>query len=147
MANGKGPDKTDTSKDKPARDPITYRIIGAYLGVYRTLGWGFLEAVYRRAMVVALRDAGAAVAEEVPLVVRFRGNAVGEYRADLIVDDQVIVEVKCVSQLGPIHRAQLLNYLKATPYERGLLLNFGPKPEFERLIFTTDMKQARPMRL
>lgn len=145
MASEKGSMKERAHAASAMRDPITYRIIGAYFSVYRTLGWGFLEAVYHQAMVVALREAGAVVAEEVPLSVRFRGRVVGEYRADLVVDDQVIVEVKCVSHLLAIHRAQLLNYLKATRYERGLLLNFGPTPQFERLIFTNELKEPRPL--
>lgn len=122
------------------RDPITYRVIGAYFGVYTALGWGFLEAVYQRAMVVALADAGARVAREVMLPVYFRGRLVGEYRADLIVDDRVIVEVKAVQSITAAHRSQLLNYLKATNIECGLILNFGPKPEFERLVFANHRK-------
>ncbi len=128
------------------RDPITYRVIGAFFGVYRELGWGFLESVYRRALMAALADAGATVRAEVVLPVKFRGRVVGKFRADLIVDDQVIVEVKAVESLGPAHRAQVINYLKATTIERGLLLNFGPKPQFERLVLTNRLKQARPLR-
>ena len=128
------------------RDPITHRIIGAYYSVYRTLGWGFLESVYQRAMVVALVDAGAHVAREVALPVHFRGHLVGEYKADLLVDHEVLVEIKAVDKLGPAHRAQLLNYLKATMIERGLLLNFGPSPQFERLLFTNDRKAPPPPR-
>ncbi len=129
------------------RDPITYRVIGAFFGVYRTLGWGFLESVYQRAMIVALTDAGARAMPEVDLPVYFRGRVVGRYRADLIVDDAVIVEIKAVETLSGAHRAQLLNYLKATSIERGLLLNFGPKPQFERWLLTNDRKAPRPLRL
>jgi len=98
----------------PQRDPIPHRILAAYLGVYRVLGWGFLEAVYRRALIVMLNRMGAKVTEEVLLPVRFYGELVGEYRADLIVDDAVIVEIKTADHLTPAHRGQLLNYLKAT---------------------------------
>ena len=128
------------TRAEDGRDPITHRIIGAYYGVYRTLGWGFLETVYQRAMVVALVDAGAHVAREVALPVHFRGHLVGEYKADLVVDHDVLVEIKAAEKLVPAHRAQLLNYLKATAIERGLPLNFGPSPQFERLLFTNDRK-------
>ncbi len=76
------PPETDPS----TRDPVTYRILGAYFGVYRALGWGFLEAVYKKAMLVALRRMGAQVSSEVSIPVRYQGEVVGEYRADLIVD-------------------------------------------------------------
>ncbi len=128
------------------RDPVTYRVIGAFLGVYRELGWGFLERVYHRAMVVALAEAGASVASEVELPVYFRGTLVGEYRADLIVDGAVVVEIKTAEAISPPHRAQVLNYLKATTYERALLLNFGPRPQFERLLLTKDRKEDRRFR-
>jgi len=133
------------TRAEDGRDPITHRIIGAYYSVYRTLGWGFLESVYQRAMVVALVAAGAHVAPEVALPIHFRGHLVGEYKADLLVDHEVLVEIKAVEKLAPAHRAQLLNYLKATTIERGLLLNFGPNPQFERLLLTNDRK-APPSR-
>ncbi len=101
---------------------------------------GFLEAVYRRALIVMLNRMEAKVTEEALLPVRFYGELVGEYRADLIVDDAVIVEIKTADHLTPAHRAQLLNYLKATTIERGMLLNFGPKPSFERLVFANHRK-------
>ena len=128
------------------RDPVTYRVLGAYFGVYRALGWGFLEAVYQRSMEIALIDAGARVSRQVMLPVRFRGRLVGEYKADLIVDDQVIVEVKTAERISEAHRAQLLNYLKATTIEYGMLLNFGPRPAFERLMLTNDRKEPQPLR-
>lgn len=111
------------------------------------MGWGFLESVYRRAMLVALADAGAQARTEVPLPIYFRGQRVGDYRADLIVDGQVIVEVKAVQAISPAHRAQLLNYLKATRIERGLLLNFGPRPQFERMVFANHRKEPKPIRI
>ncbi len=128
------------------RDPVTYRVIGAFLGVYRELGWGFLERVHHRAMMVALAAAGAHVASEIVLPVYFRGTLVGEYRADLIVDGAVVVEIKTAEAISPAHRAQVLNYLQATTYERALLLNFGPRPQFERLLLTNDRKDYRRFR-
>ena len=130
---------------QPIQDATTYRIIGAFFGVYRTLGWGFLESVYRRALAVGLRRAGAYVEQEVQLTVRYLGEVVGDFRADLLVDHEVIVEVKTVPLLARPHRAQLINYLKATRCERGLLLNFGPEPQFERLILTNDRKEPEPI--
>lgn len=128
------------------RDSTTYRILGAFFGVYRILGWGFLESVYRRSMAVALQEAGARVIVEAPLPVHFSGQLVGEFRADLIVDNQVIVELKAAGSLAPEHRAQVINYLKASTFERGLLLNFGPKPAYERILLTNDRKEPRPLR-
>lgn len=128
------------------RDPTTYRILGAYFRVYRTLGWGFLESVYRRSMVVALQEAGARVATEAVLPVHFSGTLVGEFRADLIVDNEVIVELKAAESLAPEHHAQVINYLKASTFERALLLNFGPKPAYERLVLANARKDPVPLR-
>ena len=135
-----------SESNRSVRDPVTYRVLGAYFGVYRTLGWGFLEAVYQRAMVAALHHAGAKVSSEVHLPVHYMGTIVGEYRADLIVEDHVIVEIKAAERIDPAHRAQLLNYLKATTIEVGLIVNFGPTPSFERLVFTNARKAPRPLR-
>ena len=128
------------------RDPITSRILGACFGVYRELGWGFLENVYHRALEIALLRSGARVEREASIPVRFRGELVGEYKADLLVDNAVIVEVKTAVRLSNVHRAQVLNYLKATRIETGMLLNFGPRPAFERLVFRNDRKEPQPLR-
>ena len=136
-----------TAESREVRDPLTYRVIGAYFGVYRELGWGFLEAVYHRAMVVELHHGGLKCASEVLLPVHHRGVLVGEYRADLIVEKSLVVEIKTVTQFESSHRAQLLNYLKATSIEKGLLLNFGPRPALERLILTNDRKLPKPLQL
>ena len=123
-----------TQNTQKQRDPVTARILSAYFALYHELGWGFLETVYRRAMVVGLQRLGASVRQEVRIPVRYLGAHVGEYYADLIVDGSVIVEIKAVDTLGPAHRAQVLNYLKAAGLHTGLLLNFGPRPTFERLV-------------
>jgi GxxExxY protein len=128
----------------PSEDSCTARILASYFRVYNTLGWGHLEIVYRRAMTHALRAAGAKVVEEAPQAVYFEGHLVGEYRADLLVDDEVIVELKAAERLAPEHRAQVVNYIKASRLERGLLLNFGPRPEIKRIIFTNDQKKGLP---
>ena len=140
------PQVDTSSAPPPVRDPRTARILAAYFGVYRTLGWGFLESVYVKALAVELSDQGAKVTAEVPIHVHYKARVVGEYRADLIVDGAVIVEVKAADALTPSHRAQLLNYLKATDIELGMLLNFGPRPAYERLIFSNSKKTPRPLR-
>ena len=113
----------------------TELIIKAFYTVYNTLGYGFLEKVYRNALAIELHKLGLKAIPEARIAVYYDGKAVGEYFADLLVTDAVIVEIKAVKRLLEEHVAQLLNYLKATPYEVGLLLNFGPKPEVKRKAF------------
>lgn len=120
---------------------ITEQILGAFYAVYSTLGYGFLEKVYANALKIELERRGLKTNREFEIKVRYAGQIVGEYFADLIVADSVIVEVKAVKMLVQEHEAQLLNYLKATPYEVGLLLNFGPKPEQKRRSFDNDRKE------
>jgi len=122
------------------RDPLTQSVIGAFYEVSSELGYGFLEAVYRRALVIALVDRGHGVCTESSIPVSFRGQPVGDYRADLLVDGRLLVEVKVGAGLAAAHRAQLLNYLRATDVEVGLLVNFGPRLTFERLVFANDRK-------
>jgi GxxExxY protein len=119
---------------------LTDKIISAFYTVYNTLGYGFLEKVYRNAMTIELRKQGLAVVPEAPIRVYYDGQVVGEYFADLLVAGAVLVELKAARQLADDHQAQLLNYLKATPYEVGLLLNFGPKPEIKRKAFDNSRK-------
>ena len=115
-------------------EQLTGKILEASFKVIRELGAGFLEGVYQNALLIALRQKGIKAEARVPLLVRFRGEVVGEYYADLLVDDKVIVELKAVKALAPEHQAQLINYLKATGIEVGLLINFGrPKLEYRRL--------------
>jgi GxxExxY protein len=108
--------------------------------VYPQLGYGFLEKVYENAMCIALLSMEMEVQSQFKIPVYFQGHLVGEYYADLLVKDAVIVELKAASQITTEHEAQLLNYLRATPYEVGLLLNFGPKPEFRRRVFDNNRK-------
>jgi GxxExxY protein len=122
---------------------ITEKIIKAFYTVYNALGYGFLEKVYVQALVIELQNQGLEVARNVAITVFYAGQAVGEYFADLVVADRVIVEVKAARTFAPEHEAQLLNYLKATPYEVGLLLNFGPKAEIKRMAYNNDRK-GRP---
>jgi GxxExxY protein len=120
---------------------LTEVIIGAFFAVYNTLGYGFLEKVYVNALKLEFERRGLKVASEFPIAVRYLGQAVGEYYADILVNDLIIVEVKATKTLLQEHEAQLLNYLKATPYEVGLLLNFGPKPEQKRRSFDNHRKE------
>ena len=119
---------------------LTDTIIGVFYEVYNELGFGFLESVYEEAMVIALRDKGLNVEQQVRIPVWFRGREIGIYEADLIVERSVIVELKAVRQLAETHVAQLLHYLRATKIEVGLVMNFGLKPEFKRRAFENTRK-------
>ena len=114
---------------------LTYQINGAIFEVNRELGTGFLEKVYENALLVELTHAGLKAENQVPIKVRYKGREVGEYFADIVVENQIILEVKAVDCLQKIHEAQLLNYLRATGYKIGLLVNFThPKAEIRRFI-------------
>jgi GxxExxY protein len=121
---------------------LTDKIIGVFYDVYNELGHGFLESVYEEAMTIALRQIGLVVERQKPLVVRFRGKVVGEFKADLVVESLLILDLKACRALEPVHEAQILNYLRATEIELGLLFNFGPKPQFKRLIFDNIRKNG-----
>ena len=125
-------------ENKYKHSDITEQIIKAFYKVYNTLGYGFLEKVYENALAIELKQQGLSVVQQAPIKVYYNGQLVGEYYADLLVEDKVIVELKAVEALADEHHAQLLNYLKATEIQVGLLLNFGPtKPEVRRKIFET----------
>ncbi|HSN77817.1 MAG TPA: GxxExxY protein [Anaerolineae bacterium] len=119
---------------------LTDKIIACFFVVYNELGYGFLESVYLRAMVIELEKMGLRVQVEYPIRVYYAGQIVGEFFADLLVEGLVIVELKAVSTVSIQHHAQLLNYLNATRHEVGLLLNFGLKPEIKRKVFDNERK-------
>jgi len=119
---------------------VTERVIGAFYDVYNALGYGFLEAVYERALTIELGKLGLQVIPQARIQVSYAGQVVGDYFADLVVEDKVLVEVKAVRNLHEEHEAQLLNYLKATKYEVGLLLNFGPQPQLKRKAYDNTRK-------
>jgi GxxExxY protein len=119
---------------------LSERIIEAFCRVYNILGYGFLEKVYENALIMELEKMGLAAAAQSSIQVFYDGKIVGDYFADLLVESCIIVEIKAVKSLGPEHEAQLLNYLKATNIEVGLLLNFGPKPEVKRRAFDNARK-------
>ena len=117
-------------------DEITYQIRGAIFEVNRVLGHGFLEKVYEKAMIVELTNRGLKAENQIPINVKYKGEIVGEYIADIIVGSRIILELKAVESLQKIHEAQILNYLKATGYKIGLLVNFTyPKAEIRRFVF------------
>lgn len=116
------------------------KIIQAFYKVYNTLGYGFLEKVYQNALLIELRKFGFECLSEVPISVFYQGFQVGDYRADIIVDNCIIIENKASETLAEENEFQLINYLKATDIEVGLLLNFGRTPEFKRKIFTNNRK-------
>lgn len=120
---------------------LTEKVIGLFYDVYNELGYGFLESVYRISMCMAMRQAGLNVYWEYPTPVYFRGEVVGEFKADILVNEVLLLELKSARAIDPAHEAQLLNYLRATSIEVGLLLNFGPKPQFKRLVFSNARKK------
>jgi len=113
----------------------TGEVIGAAYNVYNKLGYGFLEKVYENALVVELSKRGVRTQTQTPIQIRYDGQVVGEYVADLIAAGKVIVEVKAVKAVEGAAEAQLLNYLRATGLKVGLLINFGPTMEYKRLVF------------
>ena len=120
---------------------LTEQIIGAFYAVYSALGYGFLENVYVKALMIELKKRSLIARDELPIHVYYDSQLVGEYFADLVVNELIILEIKAAKALATEHEAQLLNYLKATPYEVGLLLNFGPKPETKRRSFDNNRKE------
>jgi GxxExxY protein len=129
------------SDGKLKHSEITSLILNVfYKRVYAHLGYGFLEKVYENAMAYELQQSGLSVVRQQKIDVYYHDVVMGEYFADLVVNDKVIVELKAASRLAPQHEAQLLNYLRATPYEVGLLLNFGPNPTHRRKVFGNDRK-------
>ena len=122
---------------------LTEKIIAAFYAVYNTLGTGFLEKVYRNALALELAKRGLDAQIEVPIRVYYDGVEVGEYFADLVVQKCVLVELKAVEKVSGEHEAQLLHYLRATDYEVGLLLNFGPEPLVRRKVLDAARKKAR----
>ena len=119
---------------------LTEKIIAAYYTVYNTLGYGFLEKVYENALAIELTKMGLKAIQQPAIAVYYQGQAVGNYSADLLINDLIIVELKAARSLTPDHEAQLLNYLKATHYEVGLLLNFGPQPQIKRKSYDNERK-------
>ena len=119
---------------------LTEKIINIFYRVYNKLGYGFLEKVYENAMMIELKREGILTVSQSPIKVFYDGEVIGEYYADILVDNKVIVEIKASKRLVEENEAQLLNYLKATDIEVGLLLNFGTEPEVKRKAFDNTRK-------
>jgi len=128
------------STEKYKHQELTNKIIRCFLNVYYKLGYGFLEKVYERSLVIELRKNNLNCEAQKPIEVHYYDELVGDYFADIVVENLVIIELKAQEVLVPENEAQLLNYLKATEYEVGLLLNFGKKPEIKRKVFDNDLK-------
>jgi GxxExxY protein len=121
---------------------LTQKIIGIFFEVYNELGHGFLESVYESAFQIALESKGMSVFRQIEVPVWFRGRKIGDFTADMLVEKSVLLELKAGRSLDPAHEAQLLNYLRATEIEVGMLFSFGLKPEFKRLAYDNDRKQG-----
>jgi GxxExxY protein len=124
-------------------EEISNNIIQVFYKVYNTLGFGFLEKVYEKAMIIEFNKKGIGYINQSPVKVYYEGKIIGDYIADFIVEDKIIVEIKAIKQLSKSDENQLLNYLTATNYEVGLLLNFGNKPEIKRKVYDNDIKKYK----
>jgi GxxExxY protein len=133
----------NTDEHRFKHGDITQKIIRVFYEVYNELGHGFLESVYEKSLEVALSSMGLKVCRQIEIPVWFRGHQVGDFSADMLVENCVLIELKGARALDSAHSAQLLNYLRATEIEVGLLLNFGLKPDFKRLIFDNPRKSIR----
>ena len=122
---------------------VTHRILGCFFKVHWRLGYGFLESVYANALAVEFRRRRIAVEREAPLAVQYEGENVGLFRADFVVEQRVLVEIKSVERLVAAHEAQIINYLHTTGIQVGLLLNFGPRAVFRRLVATRQAGRDR----
>jgi GxxExxY protein len=117
-------------------------VLAAFYRVYNELGTGFLESVYEAALAIVLGSMGLHVERQAPVSVHFRGSVIGSFRIDLLVESAIAVELKASRMLDRAHEAQLLNYLRASELEVGLLLNFGEQPSFKRLAYSNERKRA-----
>lgn len=131
---------SEEAKQDYLHKELTEGVIRVFYEVYNTLGYGFIENVYQNSMYFALQDAGFECEVQKDIDVFYKNRKVGSYRADIIVNDTLLLELKAVSELNESHKRQLSNYLKATKIEVGLLLNFGERPQIRRWIYTNDNK-------
>ncbi len=134
---------TQQAKFEGKHAEVTEKILRAFFDLHTELGYGFSEKVYENSLAILMQERGLKIQQQMPIHVYFHGKVVGEYIADALVNDVVVVELKAVSKLNEDHAAQLLNYLKATDYEVGLLLNFGQTAEFRRKVYDNERKGSR----
>lgn len=121
-------------------EQLTEKIINAAYNVHQTLGKGFLEKVYENALAIELQDIGLKAIQQNPINISYKNYIIGEYFADILIENKVIVELKATKEISKVHEIQLVNYLAATAIEVGLILNFGEKFEVRRKIFTNRKK-------
>jgi GxxExxY protein len=126
---------------------ITGQIIQSVYKVHNTLGFGYLENVYQNSLLIELEKNGLKAVKEIPIQVSYDGRIVGEYVADILVEEQIILELKSVKALHPAHEAQLINYLKATNLEVGLLINFGERVDIKRRVLTPPPADGSPQEI
>ncbi len=137
-------DKQDGQDSSLKHEAITKSVIGCAFEVINELGAGFLESVYEKALLLALRQKGLSAIPQYAVKVMFRGECVGDFYADIFVDGKVLVELKAVKAIAPEHQAQIINYLNATGIEVGLLINFGnPKLEYKRFTRSKNMNMDK----
>ncbi|MBN1632768.1 MAG: GxxExxY protein [Ignavibacteria bacterium] len=127
--------------EKYIHQELTEKVIKYYYKIYNTLGFGFLEKVYEKSLILELTKNGIFFEKQKPIKIYYDSEIVGDYIADIIVENKIILEIKATEILKEEHELQLINYLKATQIELGLLLNFGKVPEIRRKIFTNDRKE------
>jgi GxxExxY protein len=125
---------------------LTDTVIGIFYEVYNELDFGFLESVYRNSLRLALLEKGLSVEQGVAVSVFFRGQNVGDFRADLVVNGTILLELKTAEQIVAAHESQVLNYLRSTALELGLILKFGPKPQLRRLLLDNSRKHTKTHR-
>ena len=131
-----------STNDEYLYEELTYKIRGAFFEVYNTLGPGFKEAIYHRALVVQFRLLDLPFEEEAPLPIVFKGEKIGIYKPDLVVDNKVIVEIKALPQMAPVHEKQLYSYLRGSKFKLGFLVNFGGEElDIRRRIYDTARQQ------
>jgi GxxExxY protein len=122
---------------------LTEQLIGIFYEIYNELGHGFIESLYEKAYTHLLAERGIKFEQQSPITVFFRGVELGEFRADIIVESSVMVELKAVRTLDQSHEKQVINYLRATKIEVGMLFNFGPRAQVRRLVLDNERKQER----
>lgn len=133
--------KLSESTSKFLYKALGNQILRVFYDVYNELGQGFLESVYQNAMAIALRDAGLFIESQCPIPVYFREQLVGDFRADIVVEKKVILELKTGKAIDKSCEAQIMNYLRATKIQVGYVLNFGPEPTFKRLVYSNERKK------
>jgi GxxExxY protein len=135
--------RMDANEHEKKHWDLCHEIVGVFYAVHKELGYGFLEAVYEEALFIALTEAGFSVGRQVSVPIWFRGRKIGDYKADLIVNGAVLLELKAARALEAAWEAQVLNYLRATEIEVCLLMNFGPRGQFKRYVFDNNKKGIR----